>query len=189
MLKPLIHYINDNYGSKRGLLNGVKGQLWHGMGNYRSLRMIDWELVDRLIFICHGNICRSPLAEVCAQSLGAKAESFGLLCRDGRTADPRAIRYAANVNLDFSKHRTRNIAGLKAGVTDLLVVMEPGHLQGLSNAVSGAAQVTLAGLWLPNPQPYIHDPYSANDKYFSRCEGAVMTATEVLAKNMVLRTE
>ena len=39
---------------------------------------IKWEDVDRLVFVCTGNICRSAYAEYKARSLGMSATSFGI---------------------------------------------------------------------------------------------------------------
>jgi hypothetical protein len=40
-------------------------------------------------------------------------------------------------------------------------------------------------LWLPIPRPYIHDPYSANERFFSKCEGVVADSVNMLIKNMM----
>ena len=155
-------------------------------GSYRMFRSLDWRRVDRLIFICHGNICRSPLAEVYAQSLGVEVASYGLSCRKDARADPRAIAYAESINLDLSGHRTRNIAEFDARPSDLLVVMEPSHLDGVKH-VARQAQVTLAGLWLPSPSPYIHDPFRANETFFARCESMVASSAGVLVDHVKRR--
>lgn len=177
MLKLIRNYINDNYGSRRGLLNLAKcNALWHSNA-YRHLQAIDWKRVQRVIFICQGNICRSPLAEIAGRRHFPAVESFGLSCNSGAPADPRAIRFAAEMGLDLTAHRSRNIAELNMTQQDLLVGMEPHHLVGLKAAgVSTPGQITLAGLWLRSPSPYIHDPYSANEKFFWRCEAKVVSA-------------
>lgn len=150
------------------------------LGGYREFRKIEWERVERLIFICHGNICRSPLAEIYARSLGVEVDSYGLKCRNDAQADPRAVQYAASIQLDLSQHRTRNISLFDPRSSDLLVVMEPVHLPGLAS-IAHRAQVTLAGLWLSSPSPYIHDPFSSNETFFARCEEMVVSSAHVLA--------
>jgi len=183
MLKLASDYINDNYGSRRGLLNASRERLHMWLGGYRAFRAVEWERVERLIFICHGNICRSPLAEVYARSLGVPVESYGLKCRNDAEADPRAVRYASGIELDLSGHRTRNISLFGPRATDLLVVMEPVHLAGVAH-IARDAQVTLAGLWLSSPSPYIHDPFSSNEIFFARCEDMVVSSARVLADHL-----
>lgn len=61
--------------------------------------------------------------------------------------------------------------------SDVIIAMEPKHLDWLKHADTGAAQITLAGYWLPKPIAYIHDPFSTNEVYFSKCEDTVIEAT------------
>jgi len=185
MLKLANNYINDNYGSRRGLINSSKEQFLLWLGEYRLFQAVDWRRVDRLVFICHGNICRSPLAEVYAHQLGVSALSFGLNCRNDAPADPRAVKYASKINLDLSGHRTQNIKLFKVQSSDLLIVMEPIHLLSMPDEISRLAQVTLAGLWLSRPSPYIHDPFNANDSFFTRCEDMVISSAKALANKLM----
>jgi protein-tyrosine phosphatase len=142
---------------------------------------MDWSRVDRLVFICHGNICRSPLAEYVARAAGATAESYGLACGDQFPADPRAVQFGATLGLDMHAHRSRNISGYTPRSGDLLVVMEPIHLPQTLASSGGIAQVTLAGLWLARRHPYIHDPFTSNADFFTRCEVQVRDAAQRIA--------
>lgn len=180
MLERIKTCINDNYGSRRGLLRHVVCSLQYHAGGYRRYQQIDWERVERLVFVCHGNICRSPLGEIVARKAGVSAVSYGLRCRDGATANPRATRYADSIGLSLADHRTQNIQHYSPLASDLIVVMEPEHLVslGLENS---KAQITLAGLWQRRPNPYIHDPYCSSDAFFILCESRVRAAAESIA--------
>jgi protein-tyrosine phosphatase len=175
MASAVNKYIVDRFGSRRGLLNYSKYSLEQLRGVYKPYTDLQWPRVQRFIFICQGNICRSPLAWGYAQQRGVATESFGTSCRDGLPADPRAIDYAAGLNIDLGVHRTRGIGQLTPLHGDLLVVMEPAHLPAVA-AFARVAQITLAGLWLPRPHPYVHDPYSSNLNYFRHCEDKVVKA-------------
>lgn len=170
-------YILDRFGSRWGLLNYSKYLLHQWGGSYRPYTDLEWSRVQRFVFICKGNICRSPLAWGYATHRGVAADSFGIDCPDGDPADPRAVAYAATAGFDLSVHRTRNLSRLAARPGDLLVVMEPAHLPAVQQFAS-VAQITLAGLWLPRRNPYVHDPYSTNAAYFQRCEDNVVAAVE-----------
>lgn len=178
MLDLIRGYINDNFGSRRGLSRFVQGRILHYLGEYRSNCSIDFSKVTRLVFICHGNICRSPLGEARALMAGCRAESFGLECRDGSLADPRATEFSKRLGIDLTSHRSRNISHLQAGPGDLVICMEPIHLEKIDAIDLNGAQVTLAGLWLDRATPYIHDPYSSSPSYFDRCEWAVVSSTD-----------
>lgn len=170
-------YILDRFGSRWGLLNYSKYLLHQWGGGFRPYANPDWSRVQRFIFICKGNICRSALAWGYATHRGAETDSYGLTCPDGDPADPRAIQYAAAAGFDLSVHRTRNIARLQPRPGDLLVVMEPAHLPAVQHCAD-VAQITLAGLWLPRPTPYVHDPYSSTPAYFKRCEDNIIVAVQ-----------
>src|SRR5690606_3722572 len=179
MLKRINCGINDNYGSRRGLLNHCLFSVQHHLGFFKRHTEVDWAQVERLIFVCQGNICRSPMAEAVAKKIGASADSYGLLCRDGAPADERAIKYAEAVGLSLLEHTTKNIRHYSPQASDLVVGMEPHHMAPLLE-FSKNAQVTLAGLWATKAHPYIHDPYSASDTFFLRSQAAVQAATAKL---------
>lgn len=186
MLKLIVNHINDTYGSKRGLLNCAWFKMLTLLGFYRQYRKIDWNRVGRLVFICHGNICRSPLGDVYARKAGIKAESYGLHCRDGAPAEPRAAAYAQSISINLEDHRSRNIKGYEDSGGDLLIVMEPAHLAELEKYAPLKAQLTLAGLWMAKPCAYIHDPYNTSDKFFSACEDKVLESSRALVRNVLV---
>jgi len=133
----------------------------------------------RMVFICNGNICRSPLAEVYAKSLGRDAASCGFGCRNGFPADPRAVRFAESQGLSLDSHETVNIANFEFLDSDIVVVMEPSHLKLYREKVEKGQQkrgIVLAGNYCKKPNPYIHDPFNCCDEFFERCELRVMEA-------------
>ncbi|MGQ9424689.1 arsenate-mycothiol transferase ArsC [Gilvimarinus sp. F26214L] len=184
MLSVLKTYINDNYGSKRGFLASSKYYCLHRMGYLRELREVEFARVRKLVFVCAGNLCRSPLAEWYARSIGLDAESFGLECRGGDPADGRMIQVATTMGLDVSGHRTRNIRDYRPASDHLVVAMEPAHVESLPNEVTTTAQVTLISLWMGEPYLYLHDPFSGNINYFDKCGTHIRTALDNLKERL-----
>lgn len=187
MLDRIRGYINDRFGSRRGMTRLAISRGLYYWGSYKSHCAIDFDRVRRLVFICHGNICRSPLGEVRATTAGCRADSYGLACKDDSMADPRAVEFSARMGMDLSGHRSRNISHFHPGPEDLVVCMEPKHLQALESVDLNGAQITLAGLWLKKPTPYIHDPYSSSACYFDRCEEAIVASTDRIISLMRAR--
>jgi protein-tyrosine phosphatase len=145
---------------------------------YRSLTAIDFNNVKRLIFVCSGNICRSPLAEAVAKKHGIASESYGLHCRGGDKADERAIKFAHRWGVNLENHITKNICEYTPQPGDLLVGMEPKHIDELKvNINSESTLLTLAGLWLNRERPYLHDPFNTNSTFFEKCERSVLQST------------
>lgn len=177
--------IKNNYGSKLGLLRYAVYELLRILGFYRSFKKVDFTQVQRLVFVCHGNICRSPLGEAVARKQGVATISFGLSTRGNAPADPRAITWAEANGYELLRHRTLRVDQYQPQIGDLLIGMEPKHVYALSkNFCHSPVQITLAGLWLNSPIAYLHDPYNTDQKYFSRCETFVVSATNELIKRL-----
>lgn len=175
--------VANKFGSKRGLLAYLVGQLGLLLGRYRVMQAPDWSRVQRLVFVCHGNICRSAMGDAVARKLGVPSMSCGLHACPGRPADPRAIDFAALHGMDLSSHQSLRADQFEFLPSDLVVAMEPVHVIGLQGLL-GDAQLTLLGLWLPMPLVYLHDPYNATTKYFQRCMEFVELATTQLARRL-----
>ncbi len=71
---------------------------------------------EGILFVCLGNICRSPLAEAVARrefelaGLDIQVDSCGTgNWHVGEGADPRSVRAAAEAGYDLSSHRARQL--------------------------------------------------------------------------------
>lgn len=91
-----------------------------------------------ILFVCTGNICRSPTAEGVFRSLCEKAglelriESAGL--GDWHVGDPpdeRAQHHARNRGYDLSAQRARQVRPRDFDDFDLILAMDRGHLRAL----------------------------------------------------------
>jgi len=93
---------------------------------------VDFSRVSRLVFVCSGNICRSPFGAFYAREKGLEVDSCGLHTRGGDPADPRAVAFAERLGIDMMPHRTKNISDYEPRDGDLLLVMEPGQYEELT---------------------------------------------------------
>ena len=173
MLSTVTQYIDDNFGSRRGLVAALKYRLLYLAGFYREYQHINYNTVSRLVFVCSGNICRSPFGEYLAKAKGLNATSYGLHCRGGDKADPRAIHEASIRGVDMYNHITRNISEYERQEGDLFLVMEHQHLLELNVKGVKYDQVMIVPLWTEKPTPYLHDPFNSNDTFFGKCEAVV----------------
>lgn len=178
MLERITTSINSRYGSKRAVLETLRFGVMDRVGAFARYRDVDWSRVERLVFVCMGNICRSPLAEITARAQGANAVSAGMDCSGGAPADSRAIAFAENHGLDLAAHISTRIDQVELSRHDLVIGMEPRHLAVPILGGACPAQLTLLGLWGGQKRVYIHDPYSAGSTYFEQCERYVMGATQ-----------
>jgi len=87
----------------------------------------------KLLFICTGNICRSPIAEGIAPEIGKQyqhdieALSAGTLGLINRAADPKSVEVVAELNVDISNHRSQGITEELVQWADYILVMERKH--------------------------------------------------------------
>jgi protein-tyrosine phosphatase len=66
--------------------------------------------VRRLVFVCHGNICRSAYAHVLARRAGARVASFGLSTATGKLRPRTGCRHGRKARRQHdraSRHRHR----------------------------------------------------------------------------------
>ncbi len=162
-------WICRNYGRKQGLLRSLYHSLMDSSGQYTRLGSVDWGRVERLVFVCQGNICRSAYAEARARSLGIAAISFGLRTSGGDEPPPSLLQSAAAAGLDLSHHRSQAAAAVTRSDSDLILAMEPAHLKGVRRLSPAVGQVTLLGLWCRHRRPLIQDPYGLSSDYFRTC--------------------
>lgn len=175
--------IKNQYGSKQGLMWHCIFFALHQVGFYNRFKKIDFSRVARLVFVCQGNICRSPLGEAVARSSGVRTCSFGLNTRSHDPADPRAVAWGVTRGYDLHSHLTTSIEDYVPEQGDLLIGMEPKHAKQLLLHFSDApVQITIAGLWLDTRRVYLHDPYNTNSSYFDLCEKKVELATLAILK-------
>jgi protein-tyrosine phosphatase len=95
---------------------------------------MDFEKADhRILFVCMGNICRSPTAEgvfrrhveLYAPDLHVVVDSAGTHAfHSGEPPDPRACRAAESRGIDLSRSRARRVADEDFTRFDLIVAMD-----------------------------------------------------------------
>ncbi|MEM9469628.1 MAG: low molecular weight protein-tyrosine-phosphatase [Pseudomonadota bacterium] len=150
----------------------------------------------KIMFVCTGNICRSPTAEAVlrhkAQDLGKVAEidisSSGTHgYHIGEKPDPRAVRYAQKRGIDMSGLYAQKIEQSDFEDYDLLVAMDRGHYSHLEKLQpqGGLAEIKLFSDYLTNYNTSdIPDPYYGGDEGFDIVLDMVEEGCDAMLKSI-----
>ena len=103
----------------------------------------------RLLFVCTGNTCRSPIAEALARRLAGERSlseisvvSAGTAAWDGAPASDGALLVAMERGMDLSTHRARLLTRELVSGSDLILAMGPHHLERIE-ALGGTGKTHL----------------------------------------------
>jgi protein-tyrosine phosphatase len=136
----------------------------------------------RVCFVCSGNICRSPIAEVVLRAMVHEAGLDGRVevasagtgaWHLGEPADRRARQVLTARGYDGSAHRARAFDPAWFGERDLLVALDRGHereLRALARTPEDRAKVRLLRSSDPETRGQtldVADPYYGDDRDFA----------------------
>lgn len=127
----------------------------------------------RLLFVCTGNTCRSPLAEALARREAIErgladvvVASAGTSAWDGAPASDGALLVALERGLDLSTHRSQQLTRELVQSHDVVLAMGPHHVD-RAEALGGEGRTHLLTAFAGgSPDRAINDPFGGDlDEY------------------------
>jgi protein-tyrosine phosphatase len=138
-----------------------------------------------VIFVCWGNICRSPMAERVAEKLAAEQNLQGVRFSSAATSteelgepmDPRADAVLRRHGYRTGDHVAHQIQSDELAGADLVIAMEPLHVQRMRRA-GDVSEVRLLTDFDPDAEPGsgVPDPWYGDPEGFEDTLAAVEAA-------------
>ena len=110
----------------------------------------------RILFVCTGNTCRTPMAEAAARreavrrDVDVEIRSAGTFAARGQPASGGALRTAQRHGLDLSGHRSEPVTEEALGWADEIYGMTPSHVRVVNRAAGGEVAALLTELLAPD---------------------------------------
>lgn len=174
-----------------GYIIGKLNFIRHPYERWSTVRLPD--SVRSVLFVCKGNICRSPLGEACFRALAMQAgrqlkvSSAGLETTPGKPAHFKAKATAVEYGLSLEEHKTTQVHAELLDKSDLIIVMEVAQKDRIHRLYPRTmGKVVLLGRFDTAGPLEIADPYSGTSDDFRSCYQQVSRCCENLAARLGL---
>ena len=152
-------------------------------------------MTHSVLFVCLGNICRSPLAEgifrahVLERGLAEhfRIDSAGTgSWHTGNPPDARSVEVAARHGIDISGQRARQVTAEDFGTYDTILAMDRSNLTTLEDRAGSRARNRLR-LFLADPAMDVPDPYYGGQGGFDEVFRLIQDGSERLLDTLAHR--
>ena len=138
-------------------------------------------MINRVLVVCVGNICRSPTAEWLLRHRlrrdGVTIESAGLAALVGNPIDPVAESVLAEHGVAVAGHVARQVSPELINAADIVLVMDKRHMSAVHAQVPHARGKTfLLGRW--QNEAAVPDPYGKPRAVFEQAFTMIDTAVD-----------
>ena len=146
-------------------------------------------MFSKILVVCTGNICRSPVAEYYLRHLlmekgsAITVSSAGISALVDKGAHEKASELMAQAGIDLSAHRALQLNAQLVHDHDLVLVMEEGHIKEVEALVPSArGKVHLLGKWQQGIE--IPDPYHQGNAAFEQAHDLIQYTVEDWAEKL-----
>ena len=147
----------------------------------------------KILMVCLGNICRSPLAEGILWSKGKhlnlKVDSAGTAAYHvGKQADIRSIDIAEKYDIDLRKQRARQFSRADFDELDVIYAMDTNNYAHLISLASSETErnkiIMILNEINPNSYQSVPDPYYGGKNGFQEVYNMLDKACEKIIENI-----
>ncbi|MBE1710477.1 MULTISPECIES: low molecular weight protein-tyrosine-phosphatase [Mesorhizobium] len=152
--------------------------------------------INSILFVCLGNICRSPLAEGVFRTVWAERGQGRHMLLDsaatsgwevGSAPDPRSIAVAMRHGIDISGQRARKVLREDFSRFDLILGMDRSNVADLRALAPARDRVHLFLEFAHGQARDVPDPYYDGPEAFAEVYRMIREASEALATRLAAR--
>ncbi len=130
-----------------------------------------------ILFVCAGNTCRSPLAEIIMKEeikrhrlSGIRVSSAGVSAIEGARASENARKTARNLGLSLARFRSKPLTRRRLALADLVLTMEDSHKKRITEEYpSYSEKVYLLSEYSGSGRGGIEDPAGRSEDGYMEC--------------------
>lgn len=145
----------------------------------------------KILIVCTGNTCRSPMGEGILKHLSEKynikveVRSAGIAAFDGDRANKNAILALDNIGIDISSHISHQLHGDMIEDADIILTMTRNHKDSIiSRFPNNTKKIYSLNDYAFGIEKDIEDPYGGSLQDYESARDEIYIALEKIVKNI-----